>query len=124
MVTLASGGSEGGNDIGGMRWSQTANFGTLPSPSMPNTFLAHAYDLGDPWAQSTSCMGWGCCYEKYNRTMCDARTHHQPHICEAECAGLLNTSYYMGPIHPRIKKPVGNRLAKVCVLNMEGRGVT
>lgn len=40
IVTLASGGSEGGSDIGGMRWSQTGNFGTLPSPEMPNTFLA------------------------------------------------------------------------------------
>ena len=27
IVTLASGGSEGGADIGGMRWSQTANYG-------------------------------------------------------------------------------------------------
>ena len=25
---------------------QTGNFGTLPSPDMPNSFLAHAYDLG------------------------------------------------------------------------------
>jgi hypothetical protein len=55
IVTLASGGSEGGSDIGGMRWSQTGNFGTLPSPDMPKTFLAHAFDLGDPW-QSNSCV--------------------------------------------------------------------
>ena len=47
IVTLASGGSEGGSDIGGMRWSQTGNFGTLPSDEMPMTFLAHAYDLGE-----------------------------------------------------------------------------
>ena len=46
VATLASGGSEGGNDIGGMRWSQTSNYGTLPSPAIPNSFLAHAYDLG------------------------------------------------------------------------------
>ena len=30
LVTLAAGGDEGGNDIGGMRWSQTANFGVMP----------------------------------------------------------------------------------------------
>merc|ERR1711918_340430 len=42
VVTLASGGSEGGSDIGGMRWSQTANYGVLPNPVMPNTFLAQA----------------------------------------------------------------------------------
>jgi hypothetical protein len=46
IVSLASGGSEGGTDIAGMRWSQTGNAGSLPSAEMPNTFLAHAYDLG------------------------------------------------------------------------------
>ena len=38
VVSLASGGSEGGADIGGMRWSQTSNFGTLPSPAMYGNF--------------------------------------------------------------------------------------
>jgi hypothetical protein len=33
-----------------MRWSQTGNFGALPNSAMPNTFMAHAYDIGDPWA--------------------------------------------------------------------------
>ena len=45
IVTLASGGSEGGSDIGGMRFSQTANYGSLPNAAMPSTFLAQAYDL-------------------------------------------------------------------------------
>ena len=40
IVTLASGGSEGGADIGGMRWSQTANYGVNPNPAMPATFVA------------------------------------------------------------------------------------
>jgi sialate O-acetylesterase len=35
-------------DYGGMRWSQTANYGRLPNPAMPHTFLAQAYDLADP----------------------------------------------------------------------------
>jgi hypothetical protein len=111
IVTLASGGSEGGDDIGGMRLSQTGNYGTLPSPEMPNTFLAHAFDMGDPWAKSPSCMGWGCCYKSYNASTCAAKTKGKPEVCTAACAGLLNTSYYMGPIHPRIKKPVGERMA-------------
>jgi sialate O-acetylesterase len=113
VVTLASGGSEGGSDIGGMRWSQTANFGTLPSDAMPNTFLAHAFDLGDPWGGSTSCSAWGCCYDKPDASTCAAKTASigGPAACDAACAGLLNTSFYMGPIHPRLKKPVGDRLA-------------
>ena len=110
VVTLAAGGSEGGPDIGGMRWSQSGNYGTLPSPEMPNAFLAHAYDLGDPWASSSSCQSWGCCWKGYNETACAAKT--KPGTCAAACAGLMNTTYYMGPIHPRIKKPVGQRLAK------------
>ena len=36
-------------DMGGMRWSQTGNYGVLPNPALPNTFLAQAYDLGEPW---------------------------------------------------------------------------
>jgi len=103
VVTLASGGSEGGTDIGGMRMSQTGNFGTLPSPQMPNCFLAHAFDLGDPWGGSTSCLQDGCCSkQKYNASTCNKREV----TCKAACAGITNTSFYMGPIHPRIKKPV------------------
>ena len=51
VATLAAGGSEGnGHHMAGMRWSQTANFGVLPNPTMPHSFLAQVYDLGDPWA--------------------------------------------------------------------------
>ena len=51
VATLAAGGSEGnGQHMGGMRWSQTANYGTLPNTAMRDSFLAQVYDLGDPWA--------------------------------------------------------------------------
>ena len=59
IVSLASGGSEGGTDIAGMRSSQTGNYGSLPSIDMPNTFLAHAFDIGDPWqgySELVSCL--------------------------------------------------------------------
>eukprot|EP00040_Diaphanoeca_grandis_P042178 m.264329 g.264329 ORF g.264329 m.264329 type:complete len:830 (+) comp55607_c0_seq1:15-2504(+) len=111
VVTLASGGSEGGNDIGGMRWSQTSNFGTLPSPQIPNSFLAHAYDLGDPWTGGTPCTGWQCCANDYNASNCAQHTKNDTSMCTASCLAQLNTSFYMGPIHPRVKKPVGDRLA-------------
>lgn len=43
VVSLAAGGSEGHPDnMAGMRWSQTANFGELPNPALPGGFLAHA----------------------------------------------------------------------------------
>lgn len=57
VATLAAGGSEGnGQHMAGMRWSETSNFGTLPSPAMPNSFVAQVYDLGDPWAAKEK--GW------------------------------------------------------------------
>jgi hypothetical protein len=32
------------------QWAQTANYGVLPNPVMPRTYVAQAYDLNDPWA--------------------------------------------------------------------------
>ena len=61
VVTLAENAHwHGGRDLGGMRHAQTANFGSLPNDAMPNTFLAQAYDIHDPWGDER-CLGWGCC---------------------------------------------------------------
>ena len=102
-----------------MRWSQTGNYGVLPNAALPNTFLAHAYDLGDPWLENPSCTQWKCCKEYgaqyWNATSCGVHFGNSSASgaaeCAAACEGILNTTYYMGPIHPRIKKPVGERLA-------------
>ena len=40
LVTLAPSGTEGGADIGTMRWAQTANYGYAPNPALPNVFIA------------------------------------------------------------------------------------
>ena len=46
IVTLAAGGSEGHpQNMAGMRWSQSANYGDVPNPAMPNVFLAHGADI-------------------------------------------------------------------------------
>lgn len=50
LVTLSTGDSEGAPDIASFRWSQTGNYGVVPNPIMPATFLAHAYDLEDVWS--------------------------------------------------------------------------
>ena len=54
--------------MGAMRLAQTAGYGTLPSPDMPNTFLAQAFDLDDKWGPGAGpCQtdaskgGWACC---------------------------------------------------------------
>jgi hypothetical protein len=48
---------------------------------MPKTFLAHAFDLGDPW-QSNGCVTMGCCVEskEYNRTKVNKTRLFEPFI--------------------------------------------
>eukprot|EP01051_Picozoa_sp_SAG22_P024340 SAG22_NODE_6706_length_821_cov_1.684211_1_plen_150_part_00 len=85
-----------------------------------NTFLAQAFDLDDKWGPGggpcqtdASKGGWGCCEYSwglagkcaYNATACAGR--------EAQCApacASAQTRSVMGGIHPRWKKPVGDRL--------------
>ena len=120
IVTLASSGSEGGPNMGAMRMAQTASYGILPNPDMPNTFLAQAYDLDDEWGPAAGpCTGtdWACCPFRcggcapYNKTACDAGTKGHPEICTNACNAALDTPFRMGGIHPRSKFQVGDRLA-------------
>ena len=62
FVTLAPSGGEGGSDIGTMRWAQTAGAGVAPSSVMPNTFLAQATDLNDPY-HNDSCYKSVKCHD-------------------------------------------------------------
>jgi hypothetical protein len=72
VVTLASSGAEGADAaMGAMRIAQTAGYGVLPSPELPNTFLAQAYDLDDAWGPAAGpCFttkalgGFECCDPK------------------------------------------------------------
>ena len=67
LVTLASSGTEGGPNIGAMRLAQTAGHGVLPNADMPNSFLAQAGDLQDPWGPAVGpcfhygATDWNCC---------------------------------------------------------------
>jgi hypothetical protein len=112
IVTLASSGSEGGPNMGAMRWAQTGSYGVLPSPELPNTFLAQAYDLDDEWGPDAGpCFDhtWACCPKGYNATKCAGRET----LCQPAC---FNSSSYqpvaMSGIHPRSKLQVGQRLAR------------
>jgi hypothetical protein len=46
LVVLAS--EEGECGDGAFRWSQTGQYGVLPSPQLPNTFAAQGFDAQDP----------------------------------------------------------------------------
>ena len=117
VVTVAhDGGWHGARDFGGFRWAQTANYGVLPNEAMPNTFLAQAYDMTDPWMMGedtcTSCCG-DAATDAAKRKVCEQRTVRfgGRGACAAHCevARIPATLVW---IHPRNKRPVGQRLAR------------
>jgi hypothetical protein len=117
LVTLAPSGTEGGSDIGTMRWAQTASFGRAPNPALPGVFVAQAYDLNDPYHNDS-------CYGKYH-----CHDHSKPSdvnltswgSCTGYCDSVCTTNWYMGPIHPRDKLPVGKRLAQAAAVVAYGQ---
>ena len=52
LVSLSSHDSEGAKDMASFRWAQQGAYDTLPNAAMPNTFMAHAFDLQDPWSSN------------------------------------------------------------------------
>ena len=100
IVSLSSHDSEGAKDMASFRWAQQGSYGTVPNAIMENTFMAHGFDLQDPWSGNTgTCItaplpGYNC-----------------------------KTPWFMGPgIHPRLKKPVGQRLALGAMQTAYGKG--
>ena len=59
IVSLSSHDSEGAADMASFRWAQQGSSGTVPNKIMPNTFMAHAHDLQDPWNGNTGACASG-----------------------------------------------------------------
>lgn len=153
VVTIAPSGSEGADyHLSAFRWSQTANYGVLPNPAMPATYLAQAYDLNDPWA------GHNSPFDRTTTSVCSMNasipnscawtnngTEQSPPCCHcdtpfassrcvwnislwnrdlAPLAPLIKNSSatptFMGSLHPRLKEPVGRRLAAALVALKHG----
>jgi hypothetical protein len=122
LVTLAASGGEGGSDIGSMRLAQTASYGVLPNPIMPNTFFAQAGDLDDP-VGTLNCYHDGCCTNMSKSPSCTEGIG-----CAVICKGGSTPDYswedtpvYMGPIHPRGKKVLGVRFARAAAASVYGK---
>ena len=119
IASLADGTDEGfGVNMRGFRWAQTGGYGVLPNPQMPATFLADAFDLGDPWHtplcgndgsfEGGDYVGEHCCVATGAALgpLCKAGHHGQWSLnATRDWAGL-------GTLHPRMKKPLGKRLAQ------------
>ena len=107
--------------------------------TMASTFFAQAYDLDDEWGgpswgrmachfnhEGDPCISgpmhqpcfleWNCCPVGAGERIYNASTSKQTcnatraKLCTAACAAAASTPEYMGGIHPRSKKPVGDRL--------------
>ncbi len=117
IVSLADGTSEGhGNNMANFRLAQTASYGILPGPKgsgMEKTFIAQAYDAGDPSATGSSGFEVGSTraaqadepFQAYYDEPFPGREGYSGHGHQDF------TQFYMGGIHPRPKQTVGRRLA-------------
>ena len=116
IVTIHDGGDEGnGRNLAAIRWAQSGNAGSLPSPEMPNTFIAHGFDAGDP-AECYFCYGLGgdpkqdlCCVDEYMPLGSNCIGDHRGEIWshnKTKCAQGAGT------LHPRSKGILAHRLAQ------------
>ena len=104
--------------MAGMRWSQTGNYGALPNAAMPNTFLAQAYDLGDPMDNLRAPCVNGSGYVNTSAfgpagpCTWPAASSWNPATAPLRDVVFKNAApSFMGGIHPRFKHEVGRRLA-------------
>ena len=79
------------------RNAQTAGGGLLPNKMIPNSFLAQAFDAGEPAGEVPG-------------GACEINNEMGGFPCAPGYAGF--TPYFMGGIHPRVKRIIGQRLAK------------
>ena len=108
VVLLADGTDSGfpGN-LGNINRALTANYGRLPNELMPNTFLASAFDVGDPWMSAMDgdkCATLQCCVDSWIPLGPE---------CHGDFRGLwTNLTGNAGSEHPRTKDIIARRLAQ------------
>ena len=108
IVLLADGtDSNVPGNLGNINRALTANYGSLPNPLMPNTFLASAFDAGDPWMSSADggkCADLQCCVDEWIPL---------GPSCVGDHRGLwTNATGNAASEHPRTKDIIARRLAQ------------
>ena len=123
VVTLAPGGSEGHDwRMAHFRFAQTRS-----SHVLPNVFITHAHDLGEPWPYQAACVKTGCCYNHSSKA---SHFTPDPLLCSAPRLDPVDgdwfnttTEIYMGPIHCRNKRRLGYRLGDSMNRLVSGKSV-
>jgi len=108
FVSIADGTEEGwGLNSANLHWAQTANYGVVPNPYLPNSFMAPGHDAGDPWdADPGGCGNEGCCVDAYIPLGRNCVGDHRGQW------SINGTPGFMGYLHPRAKDTVARRLAQ------------
>jgi hypothetical protein len=108
-VVLLADGTDGGypGNLGNINRALTANFGALPNAALPNSFLASAFDVGDPWMDVNNpqrCAELQCCVEP------DVPLGP---LCVGDHRGKWsNATPNNAAEHPRTKDVIARRLAQ------------
>ena len=108
QVLLADGSDFGSpQNIGAIISAQTANFGRLPNAALPNSFVASAFDLGDPWMDMQNpdlCSRAQCCVEAWVPLGANCSGDHR--------GQWTNWTQNAASLHPRTKGAIAGRLAQ------------
>ena len=112
-VLLADATDEGwGCNVPQMHWAETGNYGFAPNPALPYTFLATAHDIGEPWSDECQNAPNYCCVDGPSRGESCGPIGYMVQTSQFPGTTDPTTPKYMGGIHPRVKKPLGKRLAQ------------
>lgn len=116
VFTLAAGTDEGHPEyMAPFRYAQMS-----VAAFLPNVFLAHGHDLGDPWTDAKACVSAGCCAPDPNQWHNFVPANHcisgipknLPSYWHEDIDGAWlygGSEVYMGLIHPRNKQRLVER---------------
>ena len=107
FVELADGTDEAwGLSMAGLRHAQTAGYGSVPNPLMPNVYRALAHDAGDQWDADACADPNSCCVPAWHALGSTCRGDHRG------AWDWWDTNWFMGQVHPRPKAILGRRMAQ------------